>query len=522
MKRRRFAGLVVLVVVIVGAWFGWRAWQSRASAPSRGQQVYDQNCAVCHGSRGDGKGEAAYVLLPKPRNFRAGKFRLVSSQNLEPTRQDLFETITNGMAGTAMPSWAHLPEADRLALADYILKFNRDGWVDIALARGETRVEAEKYADEMVQPGDPIQVPPEPPKTPEGLKEGKKFYLTACANCHGQNGEGRQDPTWRTAEGYPTWSRNLRSGVFKGGREGQQLYIRFATGLPGTPMPNQALTPEQIWRVVQYVQSLSDPAAQEQAQIRAKEIVVKRVQSLPASPDDASWDKVPEVRIALMPLWWRDGYVEAVRVKAMHDGRRLAIRLEWNDSTRDVEGVRVQTFPDGAAVQLTANPSPPLFAMGAPGQSVNIWHWKALWAEDRQEFQDVGTAYPGMVADAYYGSQEGWKSDPLTDSTYRPAAHADNLLASPHRTTMVEDANAAGLGTVTPQAAAKQHVQGVSHWEGGVWRLQFVRELSSSGREDVPLTAGKRASVAFAVWNGSVGDRNGQKSVSIWNTLILE
>jgi hypothetical protein len=28
--------------------------------------------------------------------------------------------------------------------------------------------------------------------------------------------------------------------------------------------------------------------------------------------------------------------------------------------------------------------------------------------------------------------------------------------------------------------------------------------------------------VAFAVWNGSAGDRDGKKSVTIWQELLLE
>jgi hypothetical protein len=29
-------------------------------------------------------------------------------------------------------------------------------------------------------------------------------------------------------------------------------------------------------------------------------------------------------------------------------------------------------------------------------------------------------------------------------------------------------------------------------------------------------------SVAFAIWNGSAGDRDGKKSVTIWQELVLE
>src|ERR1043166_2277363 len=36
---------------------------------ARGKTVYTQNCAACHGLNGDGKGDAAAFLAPKPRDF---------------------------------------------------------------------------------------------------------------------------------------------------------------------------------------------------------------------------------------------------------------------------------------------------------------------------------------------------------------------------------------------------------------------------------------------------------------------
>ncbi|MFQ5737723.1 MAG: ethylbenzene dehydrogenase-related protein [Acidobacteriota bacterium] len=524
MKKNFYVVLSIGAVLVGAGLIGWWIWPGRepAEEASRGQVVYEKNCAVCHGVNGDGKGEAAYLLLPNPRNFRAGKFRLVNSQNLQPTREDVFRTITNGMPGTAMPSWAHLPDSDRWALVDYVLELNRAGWFDRGIESGYSNEEAEKFAAEMTEPGEPVPISPEPALTPVGLKQGRKYYLTVCAKCHGENGEGKRDPTWRTSEGFPTWSRNLRGGVFKGGRDGKQLYLRFFTGLPGTPMPSGVLPGEQVWRVVQYVQSLSDPAAQEQAQIRTKEIVAARVEVLPTDPEDATWQTVPEVRVALMPLWWHEGYIDAVRVKAVHDGQRLAFRLEWDDTTRDAEGIRQQKFPDGAAVQLTPSASPPLFAMGAAGEVVNIWHWKALWSEDQKQFRDVGTAFPGMVVDSYFGSAQGWHSGPRDDTRFLPAAELGNLVASPQRTSAIEDANAAGLGTISSQPSGKQNVQGDSGWRDGIWRLQLGRDMTASDEGDVPLSPGERISVAFAIWNGSAGDRNGQKSVSIWNTLVLE
>ena len=521
MKKVRFL-LTACALLAAAAGVVWLIQRSsgRTLRVPPDQLLYERNCAICHGSKGDGKGEAAYLLQPKPRNFLAGKFRLVTSQNLQPTREDLLRVIAEGIPGTPMPSWAHLPEKERGELADYILRLNWQGWVEKGLKLGDKQAAAEKYATEMTRPGDSIPIPPEPPVTAQALAQGREYYLKVCAKCHGQDGKGKRDPTWRTSEGFPSWARDLSHGVFKGGREGKQLYLRFFTGLPGTPMPSSELPGEQVWHVVHYIQSLSNPQAQEQAQIRAKEVATERVKSLPSGPDDPAWQRVSEVRIPLMALWWHENYIEGLKVRSLHDGERLAVRLEWNDTTRDVEGILPQHFSDGAAVQLAASQSPPLFAMGRSGEPVTLWHWKALWSEDQKQFQDVGTVFPSMHADAYYGREKGWRSSPTEDQSFLPAAELNNPVALPGRTGAVEEAQAAGLGTVTSRPPGTQTAQAASGWKGGVWSVQLIQSLGS-GPENALLRPGGRTAVAFAVWDGKAGDRNGQKSVSIWNTLAL-
>ena len=115
MKRNLYVALSVVAILVAAGLLGWWFWTARVPAgdASQGEVLYQRNCAVCHGLDGDGKGEAAYLLQPKPRNFRGGEFRLVSSQNRQPTREDIFRVIANGMPGTPMPSWAHLAESDR-------------------------------------------------------------------------------------------------------------------------------------------------------------------------------------------------------------------------------------------------------------------------------------------------------------------------------------------------------------------------------------------------------------------------
>jgi high-affinity iron transporter len=94
-----------------------------ATAPdtARGAVLYAENCAACHGATGDGKGPAAARLNPPPIAFkdgaRAGQRSIFA----------LDQVITQGLDGTAMASFAHLPADDRWALAFHVggLSFSR-------------------------------------------------------------------------------------------------------------------------------------------------------------------------------------------------------------------------------------------------------------------------------------------------------------------------------------------------------------------------------------------------------------
>jgi DMSO reductase family type II enzyme heme b subunit len=51
--------------------------------------------------------------------------------------------------------------------------------------------------------------------------------------------------------------------------------------------------------------------------------------------------------------------------------------------------------------------------------------------------------------------------------------------------------------------------------------VQFTRALRTAQSDAVTLKPGMRVPVAFAVWNGSAGDRDGKKSVTIWQELLI-
>ena len=81
---------------------------------------------------------------------------------------------------------------------------------------------------------------------------------------------------------------------------------------------------------------------------------------------------------------------------------------------------------------------------------------------------------------------------------------------------------AKGLGTLTSRAPAMQRIQANGFWQDGRWQVVLHRPLAPNEEGDLRLKPGQQVSAAFAVWDGHAGDRNGQKSVSIWNTLQLE
>jgi high-affinity iron transporter len=103
-----------------------------SSAPdlARGAALYAEQCSACHGATGRGDGANARGLNPPPVAFaNAARARQRSTFGL-------YQVISQGLDGTAMASFAHLPSDDRWALAFYVGSFAFD---ESAAHRGEQR-----------------------------------------------------------------------------------------------------------------------------------------------------------------------------------------------------------------------------------------------------------------------------------------------------------------------------------------------------------------------------------------------
>jgi mono/diheme cytochrome c family protein len=211
----------------------------------RGKALYGRYCIYCHGPEGDGRGENAPYLNPKPRDFTKALFKCHSTPaGSLPLDSDLYDTISRGIHASGMPSWKPLLRQERADLVAYIKTFSS--------------------AFEEEKPGAVIPIPAEPPDSAESVKRGAALFQSMnCWQCHGKDGRGHgpSAPTLTDSQGNLIPPFDFTSGrQFKCGDTNRDMFRDLETGLDGTPMPSfaTAMTPEQRWDVVHYIRTLSD------------------------------------------------------------------------------------------------------------------------------------------------------------------------------------------------------------------------------------------------------------------------
>lgn len=226
---------------------------------------YRRYCVGCHGPLGDGNGENAQWLTPKPRDFQLATFKCRSTPTgTLPTDQDLYDTIGRGLDRSNMPSWNTLTGQERANLVAWIKHYS-------------PRWQNEKA-------GTPIQIPAEPEVTADRVKAGQEIFgKVQCWKCHGVQGmaNGPSASTLTDDLGRPILPFNFTEGSRPlCGSTDRDLYRIFMTGLDGTPMPSFAdnIKPEEAWDLVFYLRTLQpkNPYNAKEKQI-AKQLNLKPV-----------------------------------------------------------------------------------------------------------------------------------------------------------------------------------------------------------------------------------------------------
>ena len=509
-----------------------------------GQQLYARHCAPCHGEAGDGRGIAAAFLFPKPRDLQAGKFRLVSTSNNVPMRDDLHAVLLRGMPGSSMPPWGHLSQVERDALVDEVMRIRQLGarayyirilkeeeeLTDEEMTAEDVQQEIQEYVDGCTIPGETTVVPEMGQPTEEGISRGKETYARfGCLQCHGADGRGDGVQDMVDDDGYPTAPRDFTAGIFKGNADAASLYRRIAYGMPGTPMPSShQMTSEQMVELVHFIRAMSTEEQRQAAVLQRERIVVKATGALPSLANEAAWSEFSAVRLRTTPLWWRNDADRDFRVQAAHDGAMIAMRLTWKDDRPDRNAARSETFDDAVAMELSRGNAEPFLGMGGPQAAVDVWFWNA----ERGHSQPVEALFPNTVVDVYPFNETVVASAEINRDGARTANQPDISLPARASGNQIVPTSAAsgassltggGPGTSTFRPAKSQLVRATGDWQDGRWTVVMVRPLALSSPEDgVPLRPGDTASVAFAIWDGAAQDRDGKKLITIWQDLILE
>ena len=471
----------------------------------QGRGIYLKRCSFCHGLNGDGNGPAADYMDPRPRDFTLGTFKFRTTQSGElPTDADLFRTVSRGLSGTGMQAFDSdlikngLSEEERWAVIAYIKIFTP---------------EFEDPEFDPVKTGKIVSLPSnQPPYSPELVAKGQKVFEQAkCWECHGKQGRGdglkafdKQDD-W----GFPIRIRNVtHPWKIKAGGTVEEIYMRFSTGILGTPMPSfvDALSEDDRWYLANFIKSLQHDLTSHQV-LKVGEVAGE----IPLDPAAEIWQAADPMDVRLtgqvvVAPRWQNPSVELVTVKAIHNHQDIAFLLYWDDPFQDTihkkelelnpKALRKQgafnsyvkangeipraleTFRDAIAIQFPVKAvdgtKKPHFVRGNSSNPVQLWHWQA----------DQATKEGGRGAETRLA--RGWKQKPKT------------------------------------QPKEQQQLTSNAVWDKGRWHVVIKRPLITEHKNDVQFEKGRFIPMTLNAWDGSNGEHGLIMSLSTWYYVVLE
>jgi len=84
---------------------------------AKGRYHFVQYCSGCHGPDGRGNGPTSQTLARRPPNFLNPS---VAGYTNGLTKQGVQKTLNEGIPGTQMPKYTHLPEDVKQQISDYV------------------------------------------------------------------------------------------------------------------------------------------------------------------------------------------------------------------------------------------------------------------------------------------------------------------------------------------------------------------------------------------------------------------
>ena len=195
----------------------------------RGEQIYGQNCATCHGESGDAEllGSANFTDLRQ-------------MDHLAP--RDLYLVTTQGRG--SMPAWQSLLSQDeRWAVIDYIRTFSYDPGLQLDSTEKPAATESPAAAA-----CSPDQENPFAWDDTSAIQAGQEIYSRDCAVCHGADGSGGLPDT-------PDFTASETQAELRA--EAGHNFCAVYAGKGVMPGFQDKLTNDEIWSVITYLGSIS-------------------------------------------------------------------------------------------------------------------------------------------------------------------------------------------------------------------------------------------------------------------------
>lgn len=495
-----------------------------------GKRVYFTKCVWCHGVDGAGDGPGADRLWPRPRNFNQGTFKIRHTASGElplfnfkeqtAGKNDLFETVTHGLPGSAMPPWEGiLTEEQRLQVLSF---------VTTQLVKDRKFTDKDTETQTVLQLGEIKQVP----STKESIDKGAQLVVDKkCIECHGVTGRGDGNAfnlkdDWgfsiQPADWHKCWN-------FRGSRQDpynvKNIFRTFSTGVNGTPMPSFAdsTTLEERWDIANFVQSLcerdKDGNPLQIDPLTDKPKINFVVRSGPVEgdisddPENEMWVQRERRIVALGGQITHKPRnfvtrIDDVWIKSLYNNDNIVFMMQWDDRTKSV----AQEKPEWDPTEVN------LDTYGVKEQAPKTGEPGSI-AAAQNNYRAFNDAFAFQFAIKWQELPPPAKPRYLWGDNKYPVDivkwEADGTVRSFKGTGWDQDFEERDDFNEKLKVLK-------SEWKDGRWTLMVQRPRKDDYEEYAYFEAGKYIPTVFFAWDGHNGDAGRKMSVSAFYYTILE
>ena len=497
-----------------------------------GKRVYFTKCVWCHGVDGAGDGPGADRLWPRPRNFNQGTFKirhtasgelpLFDAKKPTPGQNDLFETVTHGLPGSAMPSWEGiLTEEQRLQVLSF---------VTTQLVKDRKFTDKQSESQTILQLGDLTPIAP----TEESLKKGAELVVEKkCVECHGADGRGDGNAfnlkdDWGFSIQPANWHKCWN---FRGSRQDpynvKNIFRTFSTGVNGTPMPSFAdnTTVEERWHIANWVNSLCEREAD------GKPLAIDPLADKPkinfvvssglaegeisADPEHEMWKKRARRFVAMGGQITHKprnfvNRIDDIWVKSLYNDKYVVFMFQWDDRTKSVAEGKLPWEPTSVNIDIKEQ-DPKTGEEGSIASHQNNYtvYNDAIAMETAVKWKEL----PAPIKPRYlFGSNEQYPVDIVK-------WEADGSLRAFKGTGWDKD--------FEERFNYEENIKILySEWKNGRWTVIVQRPLGNKKDqeydEDTFFEMGQYIPTVFFAWDGHNGDAGRKMAVSAFYYTFLE